>query len=515
MNPQAGSISIRQKIGLYSGIPLFFLILLLPNPSGLSPEGHKALAIAFLMAFWWITEAIPIPATALIPIAAFPLLGVLDVKKVAVSYGHHYIFLFMGGFFIARAMQKWNLHERIALFIISLTGTSPKKIVLGLMCASAFLSMWISDTATTMMLMPIGLAIILHAKKTFDETANSESKWDENFSTSIMLGIAYASLIGGIATLVGTPPNIVFASNIQILFPGSPDIGFFQWMMVGLPLTIVFLPITWYFLTHIALPIKLTELPGGNNLIDNQIEKLGKMSRGEKWTLAIFIFTALGWVFRKNIDIGILTIPGWSNLFGVEKMVHDSTVAIFSALLLFSIPVDLKKKEFVLDWKWAKDISWGILILFGGGIALANGVQSTGLAKWIGEGISSVSNLPVILIILSVCLLMTFMTEITSNTAVSTIFMPILAATAIAIEMNPLLLMAPAAISASCAFMLPVATPPNAIVFSTGYITMPQMIKTGLGLNFLGAFLITLTIYFLAIPLFGIVLGQLPLWAIQ
>lgn len=516
MKEQTGGASLRQKIGLYFGLPLFFFILALPKPADLSPEGFKVLAVAILMAFWWITEAIPIPATALIPIAVFPFLGIMEAKKVAVSYGHHYIFLFMGGFFIAKAMQKWNLHERIALFIISLVGISPKRIILGLMCATAFLSMWISDTATTMMIMPIGLSIILHTKKLFDEKANSGQKisWDENFPTALMLGIAYASLIGGIATLVGTPPNIVFASAIQTLFPKSPDISFFQWMMVGLPLTIIFLPVTWYFLTYIALPVKLKELPGGKEVVFSQIKSLGKMSKGEKLTLMILIFTALGWIFRKDIDIGFFIIPGWSNLLGVEKMAHDSTVAIFSALLLFCIPVDLKKKDFLLDWNSAKNISWGILILFGGGIALANGVQSTGLANWIGEGISSVSKLPVILMVLSVCLLMTFLTEITSNTAISTIFMPILAATAVATALNPLLLMVPAAISASCAFMLPVATPPNAIVFSTGYITMPQMVRTGIGLNFLGAFLITMIIYFLAIPMFGIVLGQLPPWAI-
>lgn len=497
-------------------MPLFILILLLPGPADLSPEGYKVLAVTFLMAFWWITEAIPISATALVPLAAFPLLGIMEAKKLANSYGHHYIFLFMGGFFLARAIQKWNLHERIALFIISLVGTSPKKLILGLMCATAFLSMWISDTATTMMIMPIGLSIILHTKKLFDEKKNSGQKieWDENFPTAIMLGIAYSSLIGGIATLVGTPPNIVFASTIQTLFPGSPDISFFKWMMVGLPITIIFLPLTWYYLTYIALPIKLTELPGGKGVVHDQLRNLGKMSKGEKWTLAILIFTALGWIFRKNIDLDFFIIPGWSNLLGIEKKVHDSTVAIFSALLLFFIPVDFKNKEFLLDWKWAKDISWGILILFGGGIALANGVQSTGLAKWIGEGISSVSNFPTILMILSVCLVMTFMTEITSNTAVSTIFMPILAATAVAATIHPLLLMVPAAISASCAFMLPVATPPNAIVFSTGYITIPKMVKTGLWLNFLGAFFITLIIYLLAIPVFGIVLGQLPSWAV-
>lgn len=517
MQPQDIGISVRQKIGWYLGLPIFFVILLLPGPTGLSPEGHKVLAVTFLMAFWWVTEAIPISATALVPLAAFPLLGIMEAKKLANSYGHHYIFLFMGGFFIARAIQKWNLHERIALFIISLVGTSPKKIILGLMCATAFLSMWISDTATTMMVMPIGLSIILHTKKLFDEKNGPGQKveWDENFPAAVMLGIAYSSLIGGIATLVGTPPNIVFASTVQTLFPGSTEISFFKWMMVGLPLTIIFLPLTWYFLTFIALPIKLGELPGGREVVTNQIKNLGKMSKGEKWTLSILIFTALGWIFRKNIDLGFFTIPGWSHLLGVEKMVHDSTVAIFSSLLLFCIPVDFKKKEFLLDWNWAKDIPWGILILFGGGIALANGVQTTGLAKWIGEGISSVANFPVILMVLSVCLLMTFLTEITSNTAVSTIFMPILAATAIVAKIHPFLLMVPAAISASCAFMLPVATPPNAIVFSTGYISIPKMAKTGLGLNFLGAFLITMIIYFLAIPVFGIVIGQLPTWAVH
>jgi len=503
---------MRQKIGLILGIPLFILILYLPTPAGLSNEGHKVGAVAFLMAFWWITEAIPIPATALIPLVAYPLLGIMKAKDVSTSYGHHYIFLFMGGFFLARAMQKWNLHERIALYIIRVVGVSARRIILGLMIASAFLSMWISDTATTMMMMPIGLAIILHTRKMLENKGEITKEMLSNFSSAMMLGIAYASLIGGIATLVGTPPNIVFASQIRTLFPGSPEIGFFQWMMVGLPLTIFFLPLTWYYLTHIAIPVKMGDIPGGKSIINDQIKALGSMGKGERYTLIIFILTALGWVFRKNIEIGNLVIPGWSNLLGLEKYVHDSTVAILAAILLFIIPVNLKQKEFVLDWEWAKGIAWGILILFGGGIALASGVQKTGLAQWIGGLLSAIKGVPVIIMILSVCLMITFLTEITSNTAIATIFMPILGATAIAIHADPMLFMVPAAISASCAFMLPVATPPNAIVFGSGYLTVPTMAKTGLALNLIGAFMITLLIYLLAVPIFGITLSGLPPW---
>jgi solute carrier family 13 (sodium-dependent dicarboxylate transporter), member 2/3/5 len=507
--------SLRQRIGFWVGIPLAVILLWLPTLPGLSSDGQKVLCIAILMALWWITEAIPLYATALIPLVAFPLLGIMKAGDLASSYGHHYIYLFMGGFFLAKAIEKWNLHERIALQIISIIGASPKRIILGIMMATAFLSMWISDTASTMVMFPIGLAILYHVEASVTKTQWQDDLRYRNFSSCLIVSIAYAALIGGIATLIGTPPNIVFAGAIKTLYPDAPEITFFQWMKVGLPLTVIFLPLTWFYLTRIALPVHLAEIPGGEEVIQEKKRALGKMSKGERYTLFVFIGAIFGWVFRKNIEVGTWIIPGWSNLLGLEKHVHDSTVAMMAALLLFIIPADLKKGEFLLDWNWAKQIPWGILILFGGGIALAAAVKSSGLSQWIGKGLSILSGFPLILIVLGVCLMMTFMTEITSNTAISTVFMPIMASIAVAMQVNPMLFMIPAALSASCAFMLPVATPPNAIVFSSGYITAPQMARTGIGLNLIGAVLITLAIYLLAIPVFGITLTGLPPWALN
>ncbi|HEX9757889.1 MAG TPA: SLC13 family permease [Nitrospiria bacterium] len=479
---------------------------------GLSAEGKKVLAIAFLMAFWWMTEAIPLYATALIPLAAFPLLGIMRAGDLASSYGHHYIYFFMGGFFLAKAIEKWNLHGRMALSIISFVGTSPRGIIFGIMAATAFLSMWISDTASTMVMFPIGLAILFHVENAL-KLSPSENDLDyKNFASCLILSIAYASLIGGIGTLIGTPPNIVFASAIKTLYPEAPEVTFFKWMMVGLPLTLVFLPLTWVYLTRFALPVKLAEIPGGQELIQNKRKELGLMTKGEKFTSVIFILAIIGWVFRKNIEVGAFTIPGWAPLFGLENHVNDSTVAILAALILFILPVDLKKKEFVLDWEHAKEIPWGILILFGGGIALASAIQSSGLSQWIGEGLAVLEGLPIVLVILGICLVMTFLTQVTSNTAISTVFMPIMGSMAVAMEVNPMLFMVPTAMAASCAFMLPVATPPTAIVFGSGYISITQMAKAGLGLNLIGALLITLVVYLIAVPVLGISFSGLPHW---
>jgi sodium-dependent dicarboxylate transporter 2/3/5 len=505
-------ITLRQQIGLFGGLPIFLFVLFFPISSTLEPIARKTLAVAMLMAWWWITEALPIPATSLIPIVAFPLLKIMEGKQVVLSYGDSNIFLFMGGFFLAMAMQKWELHRRIALHIIRLIGLGPRKIILGFMVATAFLSMWISNTASTMMMYPIGLAIILQMA-----TLNSGDNWDmsantASFQTTLMLGIAYSASIGGIGTKIGTPPNIVFAAAVKSIFPDAPEIGFLQWMMVGFPLVVLFIPITWIFLTRIALPIRIRSLPGSREVIDEQLKILGPMKKGERYVLIIFILTALAWIFIKNIDLGGLIIPGWSNLLGIEKYVNDATVAIAAALFLFVIPENLKKGEFLLDWEWAIKIPWGILLLFGGGIALAAGFKSTGLAAWIGQNLGLFSQVPLIVMIMITCFMLTFLTEVTSNTATSTIFMPILAATALAMGINPFLLMVPATISASCAFMLPVATPPNAIVFGSGCVTIPQMAKVGIGLNLIGIIVVTTITYLIAIPAFGIVLGTLPNW---
>lgn len=497
---------MRQKIGLVSGFAVFILILILPLAPGMSAQAKMTGAVAVLMAIWWITEALPIPATALLPLVLFPLLGILPAKDTAVRYADPNIFLFMGGFFIAMAMQRWELHKRMALYIIKVLGTSPHRIVLGFMIASAFLSMWISNTATTMMIFPIGLAIIMHAEKMLaKQNSNTDtSRGNFHFGTSLMLGIAHAATIGGIATLVGTPPNIVFAGIVRSMFPEVGDIGFLDWFKIGLPFVLVFLPIMWIYLTRIILPIRIKRVPGGRKVIEEGLAELGRMKPGEKWTLFIFVCVAIAWVFRRNIDVGFLVIPGWSDLLGLNEYLHDSTVAMIGAIALFLIPVNFRKREFVLNWEWAVRIPWGIILLFGGGFALAAGFQHSGLARWIGEKLAFLGGMPVPVIILCVCLLVTFLTEVTSNTATATMILPVLGSLAIATGVHPFLLMIPATMSASCAFMLPVATPPNAIIFGSGYVRIPEMARSGFFINLMGAVIITLLVYFLAIPLLNI-----------
>jgi sodium-dependent dicarboxylate transporter 2/3/5 len=503
--------TIRQKIGLCTGIPLFLIMFLFPIPEGMSPEAYKTLAVTILMAFWWITETLPISATALLPLILFPLLKVDSAQEVARQFGDKNIFLFMGGFFLACSIEKWGLHKRMALRAVSILGTSPIKIVLGMMVATAFISMWISNTATTMMMLPIALAISRHA-----ELMNNRSSQDEKdysaFSTALLFGIGYAASIGGIGTLIGTPPNIIFVSHVKKLFPQAPEISFFQWFIVGFPLVLLFLPVAWLYLVKIAHPVKNQSLPGGKAIIRKRLEELGPMNKGEKYVLAVFIITALGWIFRKNINIGLFTIPGWSNLFGIHQYVHDSTVAIFAAILLFAIPVDYKKGIFLLDWQSAVKIPWGILLLFGGGLALAHEFQVTGLARWIGTHLNALQTVPILVSVIVVVFTMDFLTEVTSNTAITSIFLPILAAASIGMGVHPYLLMIAGTIAASLAFMLPVATPPNAVIFSSGYLTVPQMAKTGFGLNILGMIVTTAIVYLLAIPIFRITLTCLPEW---
>jgi sodium-dependent dicarboxylate transporter 2/3/5 len=487
---------LKRKIGLVLGALLFALFLAVPAPAGMTPQTAKAAAVALLMATWWITEAIPIPATALLPLALYPLLGVMDTRVTARAYGDHNVFLFMGGFFIAMAMQKWNLHRRIALHIVALVGEGPRTIILGFMCATAFLSMWISNTATTMMMMPIAMAVIGQIVK--DERRAA-------VAPALMLGVAYAASIGGLGTLIGTPPNVIFAGAFEKLFPEMGDIGFLTWMTVGVPLVLVFIPVTWLYLTRLAFRVpSRTAGGGGKATIRAELNQMGPMSRGERYVLVVFVLTALAWAFRSNINLGGFTIPGWSDLLGISNLVTDATVAIAAAIVLFVLPVDLKRGEFALDWEWASRIPWGVLVLFGGGFALAASFRETGLDLWVGGGLKAAAGLPSWILVLLVCLVMTFLTEMTSNTATASMAMPILGSTAAASGMHPLFLMIPATLSASCAFMLPVATPPNAIVFGSGVVTIPQMARTGLGLNLIGALLVVAVTYLIAVPVFGI-----------
>ncbi len=489
------SYTLHNWIGLLAGPILFVVMLSAPRPEGMSPEAQRAAAVALIMACWWVFEAIPIYATALMPLALFPLLGVLDYKGTARPYGDHIVFLMMGGFFIAQAMQKWNLHRRIALHTIRLIGRSPRRTILGFMVATAFLSMWISNSATTVMMLPIAASVIMHLE--------SSTTLSKSFSTALVLSIAYGASVGGMGTLIGTPPNAVFAGQVQELFPEAPEVSFNQWLLVGIPITFIFIPVMWLLVTRVLFRIKEKRFDVDHDVIREELSDLGPMSRGEKSVLAVFSITVFLWMSR----------PLWSRLLPAPGMIGDATIAILMSIVLFALPVDLKSREFALDWHWARGIPWGVLVLLGGGYSLATGVQESGLALWIGTQLAFLQGVPPVFMVIIVCLLLTFLTEITMNTSTTNLMMPVMASTALAIHVHPFLLMIPATLSASCAFMLPAATPPNAIIFGSGRITIPQMARAGIVMNLIGVILITILVFFIVFPVFGIDPTSMPDWA--
>jgi sodium-dependent dicarboxylate transporter 2/3/5 len=500
MKAENKGLPLSRKVGLLLGILLFLVILLIPTgdpvtQKDLSPQAKKTAAVAALMAVWWISEAIPIYVTALVPIVLFPLLGVADIRDVTSPYANHFVFLMMGGFFIAMAMQRWRLERRIALHIIRMFGANPRSLILGFMSATAFISMWISNTATTMMMMPIGLGILIQVQEGIKE---QDKRYLANFGIALMLGIAYAANVGGIGTLVGTFPNGVFAGYIEENLKEMPRISFATWLKIGLPVTLCFLPIIWLYLGVVSPVRRFTS--GTTEVIEAELKAMGKIKRGEIAVLIIFIMTCLLWIFRKELKLGFLTIPGWSSILPDPDSISDATVAVLAALALFLTPVDLKRGEFALNWEWAKRTPWGLLLLFGGGFALGSAFKVSGLSSWIGLRLEGIGAIHPIFYILFVSLMVTFLTEVTSNTATTQILLPIMHSVSIGLGIHPFLLMIPTTISASCAFMLPVATPPNAIVFGTGYIAIHQMAKIGLGLNIIGAVLITLLTYLFIIP---------------
>jgi len=463
--------------------------------------------VALLMAIWWMTETVPLGVTALLPVALFPLYGIMNGKAVAATYFNHLIFLFIGGFLIALAMEKWHLHRRIALRLLLTIGLSPARILLGFMFTTAFLSMWISNTATTMMMVPILLSIIAKMEEI------SPSKEVKKMEKGLLLSIAYAASIGGIATLIGTPPNLSFVRIFGIFFPEAPEISFAQWMVFALPLSVILLTITYFYLYLLFFKNSSDSFSVGKEVISKEYKQLGKMQYEEKWVMTLFVSLALLWLFRKPIDFGIFTTFGWSNLFPNPKWITDGNVAIFIGILLFVIPIKNKQKgQFLMDWHTAERIPWGIILLFGGGFALASGFKESGLSTFIGESLSHLKDVPPLLILLIVIVTITFLTELTSNTATTETFLPILAAMAVAISIHPLFLMIPATIAASFAFMLPVATPPNAIVFGSKKLQIGDMIRTGFWLNFIGITVLTIVAYFYMTFVFDINIGELPFW---
>jgi solute carrier family 13 (sodium-dependent dicarboxylate transporter), member 2/3/5 len=482
------------RIGLYLGLFLFFLLLILPAPEGLSEAAWKTAAVATLMAVWWITEALPIAATALLPIVLFPVLQVGTIGEATAPYANPLIFLFMGGFIIAIAMQRWNLHKRIALNIVSVVGVKPSSIIIGFIIASAFLSMWVSNTATALMMLPIAISVLQFVESRRENGPAPVT----NFEIVLVLSIAYACNIGGIGTLIGTPPNALMAAFMLENY--DVEISFARWMMVGIPLVLIMLPIMYLILSRYIFPIRIKELPGGREVILKQLRELGNISRPEFRVAIVFASTALLWITRPLLEP---ILPGLS----------DAGIAITAGVALFIIPGGEKEGEQLLQWSNLKDLPWGILILFGGGLSLASAISSSGLAAWIGQGVSGLGALPILLLVLAVILVVVFLTEITSNTATAAAFLPILASSAIGIGQDPMLFVLPAAIAASCAFMLPVATPPNAIIYGSGKVTIPQMAKAGIWLNIIVSVLLSLAAYTLFAFVFGIEIGVLPEWA--
>ena len=506
----------KQLIVLATGAVIFLILIAIPDIEGLTPKGQRMLAVTVLMAIWWIGEGTSLAVTALLPLVLFPLLGILPSKLVAPNYANHLIFLFLGGFMIALAMEKWNFHKRLALWIIFAIGTQPHRLVLGFMTATAFLSMWISNTASTMMMFPVAMAVVrqIALDASLEGVRNSETqmKIEQGLGLVLMLGLAYSASIGGVGTLIGTAPNIVFAGFYKKLFPDNPEITFFQWMEIAIPVVIVFIPIVWIYLCRFVSPIPLKSISAGSHeIIQRELEELGPINRAEKNVAVVFCCTAFLWIFRQPISFGEFVVPGWSGLFANPKYLHDSTVAMSMGILLMILPVDGlkgrdlngKREFFVLDWKTVQaKIPWGILLLFGGGFALAGGFGVSGLDKWIGGKLTGIGGWPLWCIVLSICLAITFLTELTSNTATTTMILPILGMSAVSANIHPLLFMVPATLAASFAFMLPVATPPNAIVFGSGWVTIPQMSRAGLILNFAGAGIATIAVLLLVEALF-------------
>lgn len=486
-----------RKIGLFLGPLLFFITLFFFKPEGLSAEGTAIAASTIWIAVWWITEAVPIPVTSLLPLVLFPLTGGLAAGDTASAYGSETIFLFMGGFMIALTMEKWNLHRRIALTIISVIGSNTDRIVLGFMVATGFLSMWISNTATAMMMVPIGLAIIYQFTDSLkDDPTIDTTPENFTFGKALMLGIAYSASLGGISTLIGTPPNTLLAGAINEMY--GIELSFAKWMVFGVPLAWTFLFIAWFYLVKIAFPTRVKTIPGGQKVIDKQKDELGSASTEEILVLIVFFLAAFSWITRSFFLNEF--IPGLS----------DGVIAIAFAVLLFIIPSKNKPGDFLLDWDTAVKLPWGILLLFGGGLAIAAGFVSSGLSEWIGSQLTGLQGVSLIVVIASVAGLVIFLTEITSNTATASMMFPIMAALSVALGFHPYALMIAAAVAASCAFMLPVATPPNAVVFGSGYLRIPDMAKAGFILNLLGIVIVTAAIYFLLPVAWGIDLSVIP-----
>jgi sodium-dependent dicarboxylate transporter 2/3/5 len=486
----------RKYIALFAGLAIA-LFLYFVNPFSVSDNAARVLAIAGLMITWWVTEALPMPVVALLPLILFPLFNIAKLEDTAAPYANPVIFLFMGGFMLGLAIEKWNLHKRIALNIVRLTGTSGNRIVLGFILATGLLSMWLSNTATTMMMFPIALSVI-HVMK---ENHTSEKAHLSNFSLTIMLAIAYASNIGGIATIIGTPPNVAYVGYMEKNFP-SLHLSFVNWMMICTPLAILLLFSLYWVMVKWLFPNRIQSDSTTKRLIKEELVKLGPLSVSEKRVLIIFAGTAFLWITRDILNKHVFPWLGKilaTDLFSIR--LDDTIIAILCAVALFICPsgknVTIKEEEgSLLEWSDTSKMAWGILLLFGGGIALANVMEKAGLIEDLGQWLAHFSHNPLILLI-AVTIVSIFISEVMSNIAQVIVFAPVVSALAVAVGMNPVLLGIPMTLAASCAGMLPMGTPPNAIVFASGHIKFRQMVKAGLVMNIISIIFIILFSWFL------------------
>ncbi len=484
------------RIGLYAGPLAFLFLIFFIQVPGLSAQGQIMLGLTLWMAIWWITEAMPIAGTALLPLVILPILDVLPIKTVAVNYMDPTVMLYMGGFLLATAIEKWNLHRRIALNIINLLGTDLRRIVLGFILATGFLSMWISNSATALMMLPIGLAVVSQFKS---HLGDNQEKLASHLGKNIMLGIAYAASIGGMATLIGTPTNNILRAVVEKLY--NYTIDFNEWMLFALPFTILLTAICWLYLVNFGNPLpKNFQLTEAKSIISSQLSALGRITFEEKIVLLVFGAVCFAWITRSFLLAPFL------------PQLDDTIIALVGVLLLLLLPSSGKngEKGRILDWNTAEKIPWGVLILFGGGLALAEGFKETGLAEWIGQRLTLIEGVGFFLLLLIIIAAVNFLTEVTSNVATASMLLPILASVAIKLDLHPLGIMVGATLAASCAFMLPVATPPNAVVFGSGYLKIKDMVKAGLWLNVLSIILLTLMVYYFLPWLWNIDLEAYP-----
>lgn len=533
-----GPDSFVGTVGLVVGLLLFVVVLMSPSiPSvahGTAPlagPAKRTLAATLLIASWWITGPVPIAATSLLPIALFPLLGIMSASDVSASYTNDSVHLFLGGFILAMGIEKWGLHRRIAFFVIRCIGTSPRRLLAGLMAATAFLSLWISNSATTLMMLPIALAVV-----NVVDTAPFARAGDGNveqrrkpFAASLLLGIAYSANVGGMGTPIGTPPNVICLGVLQKMFPDAPPISMATWMCMFVPLVLVLLAAIWWLLQSSEWTGLGIDAAASRDFVRDEIAKLGPITRAESIMLVYFVATALLWIFRQPLDLGIAIIPGWTTAVGElarhigwldfdGRRIGDSTVAIAMATLMFLTPLPRDasgRRQRIMDWPTATRLPWGVLLLFGGGFAVADAFQQTGLSRWIGGQFAALAGSHPAAMIASVVGVMTLLSEIASNTAITALMLPILASTAGSLGLHPTPLLLSATIAASCGFMMPVATPPNAMVYATGRINMLAMIRYGLLIDVIAIVLITIAVFALIVPILGVSPTEVPSWAVD